>query len=75
MLATLESHWAVWAVPAFTILSLLLTFIASALTALGDKVPGWLGDAIGVAGKILHFLNGNTAAATAPAASTTPPAS
>lgn len=40
------------------LLSALLTAIGSALQALGDKVPGWLGDLISWSGSAVHFING-----------------
>lgn len=73
MLATIEAHWSVLALPMFTIASLLLNFLAQAWTALGKTAPGWVGTASTIVGKILHFLNGNTAAATAPATTTVLP--
>ncbi len=46
-----------------TLLSAILTAVASMLQALGDKVPGWLGSVVSGLGSIVHFINGNFGAA------------
>lgn len=66
-MSALLSHWQIWLIPAFTIASLSLTFVASVFTALGKTAPGWIGTVSGYIASAVHFMNGNVAAATAPA--------
>lgn len=47
----------------FVFVSALLTAASALLQGLGKSVPGWLGTAIEVAGKVVGFLNGNFAKA------------
>jgi predicted anti-sigma-YlaC factor YlaD len=74
MLATITAHWQAYALPAFTIASLILTAIEGAFVALGKVAPGWLGTAVSGVAKVLHFLNGNVPAAPAQTPPATPPA-
>lgn len=67
ILAFLNSHGLATIIPLvvmiFSVLSLALTFLASLFVIIGKKAPGWIGTASGWVGQVLHFLNGNVAAA------------
>lgn len=43
----------------FVFVSAMLSAAQALLVALGKKVPGWLGKAIEILGKIVGFINGN----------------
>lgn len=60
--------------PIFVFVSLVLTGIGTLLRGLGKTVPGWLGSVASALGSIVHFLNGNVAAAVTPSAPIDPSA-
>lgn len=67
----LSSHSLAVVVGLFTLVSLLLSGVATYLTSIGDQVPGILGTVSSALGSIVHFLNGNVTAANATTNTTT----
>jgi len=54
----LSQHTLIVAGACFTLVSYILSGVATALQAIGDQVPGWLGTVSGWAGSAVHFING-----------------
>lgn len=58
----ISSHMALLPV-LFVVLSNILNQVAIGFVSMGEKVPGFLGDAASFFGKLAHLFNGNLAAA------------